>query len=326
VIDVPILVTGGGGFIGSVVVRKLIAAGRPVRCLLRPTSETSRIDGLAFERVAGDVRDPAAVARALDGCELAIHLAGIVSWDRATAADVESVIVDGTRTVLAAARAAGCRKLVYVSSILAVSGSRSPQAFDESPRGRTAVEHLRFVRAKTAAEAACRDAATSDLSIVIVNPAEVYGPEDIALITASNLVDFASASPVLVCAGGTGVVHVDDVAEGIIAALDRGRAGERYILSGDNLTLRELAGLTLDLLGRPARIVTLPRWLVRAIAWVGRHFHIPLPFNPEVIPYATSYWFVDSAKAQRELGVRFRSARETLAPTVAWLRQAGHVK
>ena len=96
--------------------------------------------------------------------------------------------------------------------------------------------------------------------------------------------------------------------------------------AANNLTVRQLAELTLELLGQRKRILTLPRWLVSGAAWCGRTLRMPLPFNPEVVPYATSYWFMDSRKAQRELGVRFRGARETLAPTAAWLQQAGLVK
>ena len=122
-----------------------------------------------------------------------------------------------------------------------------------------------------------------------------------------------------------GVVHLDDVAEGIVAALDGGRSGARYILTGDNLTIRALAELTLELLGRKTRVVTLPNGVIRSVAAVGLRLHIPLPFNPRVIPYATRFWFMDSSRARQELGVRFRSARETLATTLDWLKQERHI-
>jgi dihydroflavonol-4-reductase len=133
------------------------------------------------------------------------------------------------------------------------------------------------------------------------------------------LIDFATSTPVLVCRGGTCVVHVDDVADGIIAAMERGRAGERYILGGENVSIRELAELVLALVGRRATIVEVPNGLARFVTKVAMRLHVPLPYNPHVVPYATRYWFADSSKAQRELGVGFRGARETIGATLEWL-------
>jgi dihydroflavonol-4-reductase len=114
------------------------------------------------------------------------------------------------------------------------------------------------------------------------------------------------------------ICHVEDVADGMIAALDRGRNGERYILSGENLTIRALAELTNQLLSRKKTFLTFPTPIVRVAGWLGRKLSLPLPFNPNVIPYATMYWFTDNAKARRELGVRFRNAADTLQPVLDW--------
>jgi dihydroflavonol-4-reductase len=235
--------------------------------------------------------------------------------------------VGGTRNVLAAARQLGCEKLVYVSSSLAVCGSRKPEVFSEAAIPNTLTyANMHYARAKAEAESLCRHAAREGLNVVIVNPGEVYGPNDTTLVTAGNLIDFAKSSPVWVCSGGTAVVYVDDVADGIIAALDRGRIGERYILGGDNLTVRQIAELALEFLGQKKAIIQLPNWIVRGLAWMGRSFRFPLPFNPEIVPYATRFWLMDNSKACRELGVKFRGARETLEPTVQWLRESGYVQ
>jgi dihydroflavonol-4-reductase len=130
---------------------------------------------------------------------------------------------------------------------------------------------------------------------------------------------------VRVCAGGTAVVHVDDVALAIVRALDRGRPGERYILGGENLTVRQIAELTLELLGKKRTVVQVPNGILRGVTRVARALRVPLPYNPHVVPYATRYWFMDSSKARRELGVAFRSARETLAPTLEWLKESGRI-
>jgi dihydroflavonol-4-reductase len=161
--------------------------------------------------------------------------------------------------------------------------------------------------------------------IVIVNPGEVYGPEDTAMITAGNLVHISRARPVLVWRGGTSVVYVDDVAMAIVRALEKGRAGERCILSGDNFTIKELATLCVQLLGQKKRIVTMPNVIIQALTAVATTLRIPLPFDAHVVPYATRFWFMDSSKARRELGVPFRDAAQTLGPTLEWLRQNGHI-
>ncbi len=320
-----IFVTGGNGFIGSAVVRKLVEKGHTVRCLVRATSDTRRIDDLPVERVLGDVRDPASLAAGIAGCDGVIHLAGLSSWNDLHSPMMDEIVVGGTQNVLGASRDAGRLRTVVVSTSVAVNGTPKPVMHDETSTLKLPVGGYVYSRAKARAEEVCRDAAVDGLPVVIVNPGEVFGPNDTALITACNLVDFAKSWPVLVCNGGTSVVHVDDVAEGIVAALERGRPGERYILAGENLTIRQLAELTLNLLGQRKPIISVSNRLLRGLAAIGTALHLPLPFNPAVLPYATLYWFVDNTRARTELGVSFRSARETLAPTLAWLAERGLV-
>ena len=320
-----VLVTGGNGFIGSVVVRMLLAAGHAVRCLLRPTSQTERIDGLGYERCEGDVRDAASIERGMDGCDAAIHLASLSAWDLIDSPLMTEVVEGGTRNVLDAARARPGTRVVFVSSILAINGSSEPRTFDETATWTLDDKHLTYSRSKRKAEALCQTAVEAGVDVVIVNPAEVYGPHDTALITACNLIDFAKSSPVLVCDGGTSVAYVDDVALAIVRAMEKGRRGERYILGGENLTVKQLAEQCLTLLGQHKRVLKFPNALIRLVAAVGTKLHIKLPFNPHVIPYATRYWFMDSSKAQRELGVSFRSARDALAPTLLWLKESGRI-
>jgi dihydroflavonol-4-reductase len=327
--DLPgrrVLVTGGHGFIGSVVVRTLIKEGATVRCLVRASSKLDRLDGLAFERAEGDVRDPASLRQALEGCDGAIHLAGLSSWDLIDSPAMKEVTEGGTRNLLEAAQAAGVKKVVFCSSATAVNASDEPRVFDEAAPFELQGKGLSYAEHKHAAETICREFAAKGLPVVIVNPTEVYGPNDTALITAGNLVDFAKSSPVLVCSGGTSVAFVDDVALGTVRALERGRSGERYILGGENLTVRQLAETTLEILGQKKRIMVLPNTVIRGVAKGALALRVPVPFNPRVIPYATRYWFVDNAKATRELGVTFRPARDALAPTLSWLKEAGHIQ
>jgi dihydroflavonol-4-reductase len=319
-----VLVTGGNGFIGSVVVRLLHAAGHQVRCLLRPTSNTARIDGLPVERAVGDVRDLDSLVPALEGRQAVIHLAGLSSWDLIDSPAMADTCEGGTANVLRAVRGIGPMRVIYVSSVLAVGSRSKAEPLDEAtPYKLFAEKALTHSHHKYRAEELCRREAEAGQDVVIVNPAEVYGPNDVGLITAGNLIDFARSNPVLVCRGGTSIVHIEDVARGILAAVERGRSGERYILGGENITHHQLAELFLELSGQQKRILTAPNGLLRAVTRAARSVRCPLPYNYRVVPYATRYWFFDNSKARRELGVTFRTARETLAPTVAWLKGAG---
>lgn len=320
------LVTGGNGFIGARVVRRLLKEGGHVRCLLRAGSRIDRIQGLPCETSLGDVRDAGAVERAMNGCDTVIHLASPSSWTDINSPALPDVVVGGTSHVLQAASAHGGVRVVFVSSATAINGSPEPVVHDEESPFTLPLDQYLYPRVKREAEALCRKAAAGGLHVVMVNPTEVYGPDDTGMITAGTLVDFANSAPAVVCTGGTSVVHVDDVAQGAVAALDKGRSGERYILGGENVSVEDLARITLGVLGRTPRTLKVPNSLLRFIARVGPLMHIPLPFNPAVVPYGTLFWYMSSAKAQRELGVSFRDARTTLGETVRWLRDAGHIR
>jgi len=308
-----------------VVLRKLLHSGHAVTCLLRTASRTHRIDDLPVHRLLGDVRDAAKVRAGMEGCDATIHMAGLSAWSEINSPTLAEVVEGGTQNILEAAADLPNHRIIFVSSAAAVNGSDEPQIFNEDSQFTLRDPELKYAHAKHRAEALCLSASRNGLFVVIVNPGEVYGPHDDGMVTAGNLVDFSRSSPVLVCNGGTNVVYVDDVADGIVGALERGRPGERYILGGENLTIRQIADLCLQLLGRRSTVVTLPNGVIRWVTWAATRVGLPLPYNADVIPYATRYWFVDGSKAQRELGVQFRGARETLVPTIAWLREAGYV-
>lgn len=322
-----IFVTGGNGFIGSRVVRQLCAAGHEVRLLLRPTSKTARIDGLPWARVPGDLGDAAALRAGMEGADGVIHLASLSSWEQIRSPAMRGVVVDGTAAVLAAAKAAGGPRVVFVSSVTAVNGTRRPELMTEDTAFRLPPEPFVYATAKHAAEGLCRAAAAEGLPVVIVNPCEVYGPEDDDFITASYLRDALRDWPAIATAGGTAVAHVDDVAAGICAALVRGRAGERYILGGENRSVRQIVELALECGGQAGKLVVQPpgELLLGAVRLLHR-LRLPSPAHPDLLAHALLYWYVDSSKAERELGYTYRSARETVQAVVDWLVAAGHVR
>ncbi len=321
-----VFLTGGNGFIGSRVLRVLLNEGYAVRCLLRASSDTRRIDDLDFERIEGDIRDGALLKEAIRGCRGVIHLASISAWKDIESPDIHSVVVEGTENVLAAATGNSQVRTVHVSSSVAINGTEKPRILDETSDYNLPVGRYLYADGKRRAEELCASYVNRGLPVVIVNPVEVYGPEDWNLVTAETLLRFSGNRPVLVCNGGTCITHVDDVAAGILAAFKKGRVGERYILGGGNLTLKELAQLTLEILEMGNGVYSVPNLVVRILGRIQDVFGMSLGIDSAVIPYAARYWFMDNSKAIKELKVNFRSPREVLELTLKWLVEKEFIK
>jgi len=320
-----ILVTGGNGFIGSVVVRKLVQQGHQVRCLLRAKSDTTRISDLQFERIIGDICNLQSIDAAIDGCEALIHLASLSNWNDINSPLMDKIVIEGSKNILCSASKIPNIKLLFVSSSAAINGSKHPQIFNEDSDCTLNLTQYRYAAAKRTVEELCQLAHHEGKHVVVVNPGEVYGPNDINFITSCNLIDFAKSWPVLTCTGGTNVVYIDDVADGIIKALFHGRSGQRYILGGDNLSVRELAALSLKIMKKQKPIMQIPNLILQSAGQVASLCRLKFPIHPAVIPYATKYWLMDNSKAKNELGLSFRNAEATLAPTIEWLFQEGHI-
>jgi len=319
-----VFVTGGNGFIGSRVVRQLHAQGHEVRCLLRLTSKTDRIDMVPFERHIGDVRDVDSLVAGMDGCDGVIHLASISSWDQIRSPIMRIVVIDGTRNVLEAATKAGGLRTVFVSTCAAINGTVQPEVMDETTAFALDPKTYIYAGAKHEAEQICAEFAAGGLPVITVNPCEVYGPEDEDLITSSYLLDALKDWPVMSLHGGTAVAHVEDVANGIILALQKGRGGERYILGGENLHVRQVMEKTLEAGGQGGKfILQLPNGLIKAVVKSLAALKLPTPVIPDIVDYGTLFWYVDSRKAQDELGYTYRSADETITDVVGWLRESG---
>jgi dihydroflavonol-4-reductase len=320
-----VFVTGGNGFIGSRVVRQLHEQGHEVRCLLRETSKTHRIDGIPVERHIGDVRDVESLMAGMDGCDGVIHLASVSSWEQIRSPIMRTVVVDGTRNVLEAAHRAGGKRVVFVSSAAAINGTKEPVIQDESTAFTLDPSIYIYAAAKHEAELICAEYAEKGLEVITVNPVEVYGPEDDELITASYLLDTLKDWPAMSLHGGTAVAHVDDIARGIILGLEKGRGGERYILGGENLHVRQVIEMTLAAGGQKKFILQLPNGVIKAAIKALVALKLPTPVIPDLVDYGTLFWFVDCTKAKRELGYTHRPAKDTIADVVAWLHSSGRV-
>jgi dihydroflavonol-4-reductase len=315
-----IFVTGGTGLIGSRVVRLLVEQGETVRCLTRGGRRLDRIRNLDVTVVRGDLDDMEVLRAAAAGSDACVHLAGISGWDQMADHCLDNVTVDGTQRVLLAAKEAGVDRFLYVSSAAAIGATTGPVCLDESASFNLDGSRLWYAIAKHRAETAVLQAAAAGLNAAVVNPAETYGPDDDDWVTAGNIRDILTSWPALALRGGASVVHADDVAAGIVGALRRGRRGERYILGGDNLELGDIVHLVLRLAELRRPVVTVPFALVKGVVSLCQACGLKPPLEPGVLDYLRRYWFVDSAKARKELDYRPRPASEVFEPVVRWIR------
>lgn len=323
-------VTGGTGFVGSAVVRKLIEAGFQVRALVRPGSDRRMLEGLPVERVEGDLSQASLLARGMGGCQWVFHVAALYSYWGHSWEDFKSANVDGTRNLLEAANQAGIERLVYTSSIAALGLNRDRTPADENTPSSLDEMITPYKRSKFLAEEIAREYARGGLPLVIVNPSTPIGIGDHKPTpTGQIIVDYLNGRMFGYVKTGLNLVDVDDVAAGHLLAAEKGRPGERYILGGENLLLKEMLDLLSEVSGLPRVRLSIPHGV--ALAW--SYFDVFLSrLNTKRIPTATPekvrlsyrYEFFDSAKARSQLGLPHTPVRSSLRKAVEWYRDHGY--
>jgi len=325
------LVTGASGFLGSHVARLLAERGERVRVLLRPTSQTRLLEGLAVERFSGDLRDPSSLGNALAGVKTVYHLAADYRlWARDPREIYESN-VQGTRNLLEAARRAGVEKFVYTSTVGTVALPRDGALPDENTI--TSIDDMigDYKRSKWLAEQEAAQAAAAGLPVVIVNPTTPVGPGDAKPTpTGRIIVDFLNGRMPAYVDTGLNFVPVEDAAVGHLLAGERGRIGERYILGGENLTLKQALEILSQVSGRPAPRMRIPHVLALGAAYadaalsrlVGREPRIPL----DGVRMARHSMFVNTEKARTELGFSAGPIAAAFERAVRWYGASGYVR
>lgn len=324
------LITGASGFVGAAVVRSLLAAGHEVRALVRPASDRRNLADLPVEVVTGDLNDAASLQRAVSGCRSLFHVAADYRlWIREPAA-IYRTNVQGTRHLMRAALDAGVSRIVYTSSVatLGIHPDRQP-ATETTPAGEAdMVGH--YKRSKYLAEQAVHEfVREAKAPIVIVNPSTPMGPRDIKPTpTGRIVVDMLRRRMPAYVETGLNVVHVEDVAEGHMLAFEKGKAGERYILGGENLSLKTILDTIAEIGGVPSPGIRIPHDLVLPLAWSAEQFAKVTGIEPfatvDGIRMARKFMYFSHEKAGRELGYSPRPAREALAAAIAWFRENGY--
>lgn len=330
--DVAFL-TGGTGFVGANLARLLLEKGLTVRCLARKGSNRSNLDGLDVDVVEGDLLDSEALKRGCQGARYTFHVAADY---RIWAPDPRSMYeanVDGTANVLSAAGGAGCQTIVYCSSVAAVRPpDHSNVAVDETSEYSSVDEVIsHYKKSKYLAEKTALELAAKGLPVVIVNPAAPIGPYDLKPTpTGKIVVDFLNGRIPSYIDTGLNVVDVRDVAAGHWLAAQKGRPGQRYILGGENMTLKQVLDALAEATGLPGPSFKTPyalAYLFGALDTARARVLGGEPLAPlDAVKMAKHYMWFDSSKAARELGYTFSPARKALADAAAWFTARGYAK
>ncbi len=326
------LVTGATGFIGSAVVRELLAAGQEVRVLVRETSDTRNIDGLDVERVQGDIRDVDSMPAALKGCHRVYHTAALYATWPSEPEIFHQVNVEGTRNVLRAALEAGVKRVVYTSTASIIGKTADGSLPNEETPFNLWEMTGPYIRTKHLAEMeAFRICRKEGLPVVAVNPTMPLGPRDVRPTPNGRMIlNFLERRLPGYMPGGFNLVAVEDVAKGHLLAAEKGQVGQRYILGNANMTMKEIFALLERVTGIPAPPLPLPYALVLIGAYAMEALANLITKQPPVmdvesvrLSHLTLHY--DCSRAVRELGLPQTSVEEAVRRAVDWFRQNGYV-
>ncbi len=324
------VVTGASGHLGANLVRALLARGRKVRVLIH--QNTRGVEGLNVECVRGDVLAPDSLIRCFEGADVVYHCAGKISLSGFDPPSSLETNTAGSRHVARACMKAGVTRLVHFSSVHALSEKPFDRPLtEENDLCRKEESFLPYSLSKAEGENAILNAVAEGLDAVILNPSAILGPHDYALSPMGETVrDLAEGRFPALIDGFYNYVDVRDVSEAALAAEARGRKGERYLVGGHRLSLRDLAEMIAEITGTRAPRWTCPMWLARGAAHLSTNWNRIRGRRPKFTPASLRVLqgnsHLDCSKAAAELGHAPRPMLETLADTLAWQRKAGVLK
>ena len=325
-----VFVTGATGFVGSHVARALAEQGADLRLLVRANSNLKNVQDVKADLVIGDLRDPASLEKGIAGCDVVFHVAADYRlWVR----DPEEMYranVEGTRAILGAARKNKVRRVVYTSSVATMGFTSNGRPADENSP--VSLDNMigPYKRSKFQAEQVAIEAARAGQEVVIVNPSTPVGERDIKPTpTGRIVVDFLKRKFPAYVDTGLNLVDVKECAQGHVAALEKGRCGERYILGGENLTLKQILDKLAVITGLPSPTVRVPYVLALATGVVdeivtGRIRGREPRATIDAVRMGRKKMFVSSAKAEHELGWKSGSVDDALRRAADWFRENGY--
>lgn len=323
------LITGGTGFVGSHIARVLADAGHEVRVLHRASSRLDALAGIPYESALGDILDADSLRAACQGCDWVFHVAAVADYWRADAARMFEANVEGTRRVLRAAREAGVRRVVFTSSAAAIGLRPDNQPADESVPFNLPPERFPYGYSKAQAQQVVDEAVQSGQDVVTVNPVIIMGPGDLNMISGTYIAQVKRLGPLVpVPSGGISVIDVRDVARLHLAAAERGRTGERYILTTANYTQREWLGMIADVVGVRRPMLPVPDFALPVTASLidlARRIGIQTPIDSNQARLGSRFIYFDGRKAWEELGRPQVEMRQSLLDTYTWYREHGYL-
>ena len=321
------LVTGATGFLGAWLVRRLIDEGHEVRIIKRPQSSLEELTGLHLDIVPGDVTDKSSLLSACNGVDTVFHLAGLIGYTRRQREAMELVNVEGTRNVIEACEACGVRKLVYASSVVAIGASFDRVPLNEESPYNIAHLHLGYFDTKHAAEKLVQEAVLAKrVDAVMINPSTIYGPADAKKGSRGVQLKVARGKFPVYPPGGVSIVAVEDAIDALMAVWRIGKPGERYVVSGENLLLKDVFELIATCASVKPPSIPLPRPAIFALGKIGDALESigkKGPLNSETAWTSTLYHWFDSSKAQRELGLKLKPASYAIEQSVRWMKDNG---
>lgn len=325
------VITGAAGFIGSAVVRELLARGERVRAVVEPGGDASNLDGLAVERIDADVRDHQAMLRALTGADVLYHLAAIYRVWTPDPSLLWSVNVDGTVATLLAAQKAGVRRVVYTSSLSTLGQRDDGGLSDETTPFNLWDIANHYIHSKVVSEKIALDFAAAGLPLVVVLPGFPFGPRDTAPTPTGGIVLSILRGKVPgLSAGGFCAVDVDDCGVGHVLAAEKGRVGEKYLLANHNVSFTDFIRLVCRKAGKKPPRVYVPGPFVlgasAAFEWWSDRVSKTAPLSTyKSTQYMQRSIFFDGTKAQRELGVRVTPLEDSVERAIRWFTENGRI-
>jgi dihydroflavonol-4-reductase len=324
------LVTGATGFVGSHVARQLVSAAQSVRVLVRPNSNLQALAGLHVEYFEGDLRDQKSLERAMHGVRRVFHVAADYRLWTPRPEEIYEINVEGTRKLLAAAQRARVERIVYTSTVATIAVPRNGALPNEDTQATLDEMIGHYKRSKFLAEQVAVEAVSAGLPVVIVNPTAPVGPWDWKPTPTGRIIlDFLKGKMPAYVDTGLNVAPVEDIAAGHLLAAEKGRVGERYILGGRNMTLKQILDALSAITGRPAPRVRLPHALALAAGYADQWFSRLAGREPQIpvegVKMSRHRMFVESDKAAREFGYQPTSVEAALGRAVSWYGQQGYL-
>jgi dihydroflavonol-4-reductase len=325
-----VFLTGATGFVGAHVAKHLASQGAQLRLLVRPTSNMANLDGLQAETIVGDLRQPETLRSSIRGCDALMHVAADYRlWVR-DPQDMYAANVEGTRSLLRIAREEQVARVVYTSSVATMGFKSDGTIVDETTPVSLADMVGHYKRSKFMAEQVAIEAARAGQQVIILNPTTPIGAQDVKPTpTGRIVVDFLNKKFPAYVDTGLNLVDVTEVARTHAAALEKGRSGERYILGGENLTLKQILDKMSAITGLPSPVMKVPHSVAMIFAFfdetiTGRILGKEPRATVEAVRMGRKKMFASSAKSQRELDFRIVPVYEALRAAIAWFRAHGY--